>query len=92
MLAAVKAAAFPRVGRIEAISPNPNCNSEVTILFMEQERAPHKPKWARYFKLSSRKDAVGIIRFSDIILYDFQLTQRGALKKKAREYLQEYYK
>jgi hypothetical protein len=54
-----------------------------------QERAAHKPKWARFFKISTKKDAVGAVKISDILLYGFELTAKGALKKKSREYLQK---
>ncbi len=63
-------------------------DSEVTVHRMEQENAIHKPRWLRYFKLSKKKTAVSSIVLKEIVLYDFELTKNGALKKKSWEYLQ----
>lgn len=89
MLVAVKGTGetFPWVGTVKQVPFNPSYSSEVTIHWMEQERASHKPKWLRYFSPSTQRDAVSIVRYSDIILYDFQLTNKGCLKKKSRDYL-----
>ena len=80
---------FPQIGTVQAIPPNPDTTSNITIELMQQERAPHKPKWLRFFKMTS---AIRTVSFKQIILYDFQLTKCGALKKKSREYLQEHFK
>ena len=71
---------IPCIGRVSSISSN-----VVTINLLSQERAPHKPKWSRAFKDSQKSTAIS---YSDILLYDFELTNRGCLKKKTREYLQ----
>ncbi len=86
MLVATDGIAFPRVGTVQVIPPNPDAASQVTVQRMEQERAPHKPKWLRYFKPTA---VTGTISFEDVLLYDFNLTKSGALKKKSREYLQQ---
>ena len=80
---------FPQIGTVQAIPPNPEATSNITIELMQQERAPHKPKWLRFFKMTS---VIRTISFKQIILYDFELTKCGALKKKSREYLQEHFK
>ena len=80
---------FPQIGTVQAIPPNPDATSEIAIELMQQERAPHKPKWLRFFKPSS---VIRTVAFRQIILYDFELTKCGALKKKSREYLQEHFK
>ena len=85
---------FPQIGTVQAIPPNPDATSNITIELMQQERAPHKLKWLRFFKMTS---AIRTVSFKQIILYDFQLpnfqlTKCGALKKKSREYLQEHFK
>ncbi len=89
MLVAVQEAAFVQIGTVQAIPPDPHNDTLVTVHWMEQERAPHKPKWLRYFKPApiTKKNAVGTVTFADIMLYDFQLTKSGALKKKSREYI-----
>ncbi len=94
MLVAAQDASFVQVGTVQAIPPEPHSNTEVTVHWMEQERAPHKPKWLRYFKPVpvTKKTAIGTLRIADIILYDFQLTNNGALRKKSRDYLQPFYK
>ena len=79
---------FPKVGKVLSIPPNPTIESIIKIQWMGQERAPHKPKWMRSFKLGP-KNAVGCIKMNEIVLYGFQLTNRGCLKKKSREYLQK---
>ena len=89
MLIAILEDGFPRVGTVVAVSPNPCQTSEVQIHWMIQEKATHKPKWLRYFKPSQRKDAYGRIKIEDIVLYGFDLTEKGALKKKSRDYLQD---
>jgi len=90
MLVATAGATTARVGTVKDIAPNPSYELQITIHWMEQERAPHKSKWLRYFSPSTKKDSVGTITFDDILLYDFELTSKGALKKKSREYWQEY--
>ena len=81
-------ASFPKVGRVVSIPPNPSLTSDVTVHWMDQERAIHKPKWLRFFYPSKKKNAVGTISLQDILLYGFELTKKGGLKKKSREYLQ----
>ena len=44
---------FPDIAILQAIPPNPDATSEITIELMQQERAPHRPKWFRFFKPSS---------------------------------------
>ena len=85
MLVAVQGSTFVQVGTVQAIPADPNSDSKVTVHWMEQERAPHKPKWLRYFKPSpiTKKDAIGTVSFANIILYDFELTNNGGLRKKS---------
>ena len=87
MLVAVLDQTFPCIGKVTDVSPNPHPDSDLQIHWMIQEKASHKPKWLRYFKLSQRKDAMGTIKIKDVVLYGFDLTEKGALKKKSREYL-----
>ena len=81
---AAKGDNFPRVGRVTEIPSNPNYQSEVEVDWYRQERAPHKPRWLRYFQSTN---VIGKLPIEDIILYDFQLTNNGAFKKKTRDYL-----
>ena len=74
MLVAVVGPTFSRVGTVQSIPSKPCYGSKLAILWLEQEKAPHKPLWMRYFR-KSRKDAAGTITFSDIVLYDFELTK-----------------
>ena len=80
-------ASFPDVGRVIAINSSAQ-DTPVQVQWFDQERATHKPKWLRYFLPGSTTTS---IRYSDILLYDFQLTQKGALKKRSREYLQRHF-
>lgn len=84
MLVATQGATFVRVDIVQAILPDPCTDSDLTVHWMEQERALHKPKWLRYFKPVpiTKKDAVGTVTFADILLYDFKLTNNSALRKK----------
>ena len=84
MLVAVKGQSFPQIGKVTYIPDSPTLESSLQVQWLQQEKATHKPKWLRFFKSSS---ALGNILFSDIVLYDFDLTRHGALKKKARDYL-----
>ncbi len=88
MLVATEGVAFPQVGKVQVIPPNSGAATPITVQWMEQERAPHKPKWLRYFKPT---EVTGTISFEDILLYDFELTKCGALKKKTRDYLQKHF-
>ena len=86
MLVAIKGQSFPQVGTVLEIPPNATMDTTIGVQWMKQEKAAHKPKWSRFFQPST---SVGIITFHHILLYDFQLTNKGALKKKSREYLQK---
>ena len=90
LLVAVICNNFPRTAKVEAIPENPCSHSSVTVQWLEQRRNSQKPRWLRYFKPSKGKRPLGTITYSDIVLYDFQLTTNGAIKKKSREYLQKY--
>ena len=91
MLVATTGNDLPKVGKVQEIPSDPQLNSEIAIHWMTQEKAPHKPKWLRYFKLASGKNASGKAQVQDIVLYGFDLTNRGALKKRSREYLQKLF-
>ena len=62
--------------------------STIEVEWFQQEKAAHTPRWLRYFVLYS---TIGVVAISAIILYDFQLNNKGSLKKKSREFLQAYY-
>lgn len=70
------------------IPERPTIKSSLEIEWLQQERATHKPKWLRFFSKSGK---IGSISYSDIVLYDFCLTEKGALKKKSRDYLKDLY-
>ncbi len=72
MLVATHGVAFPRIGMVQAIPPNATETSQLSIQWMEHERAPHMPRWLRFFKPSA---VVGTVFFADIVLYDFMLTK-----------------
>ena len=74
----------PDIGKVCCIASNPNINSQIEVKLFKQERAPHKPKWLRYFFPTDKKCT---LLFSDVLLYDFELTRKGSLKKKTREFL-----
>ena len=80
-----------QVGIVQSIEGTSSLNSKLTVNWMAQEKASHKPKWLRSFKISTKKDSLGTITFNDILLYDFELTKNGTLKKKSRDYLQKYF-
>ena len=44
MLVAIKGPSFPQVGTAVAIPSNPAMNTSFDVQWMQQERAPHKPK------------------------------------------------
>ena len=85
MLIAVieEGSSFPRIGTVTNIPPNATKETPFIVHWMLQERAPHKPKWLRFFTPSTRKDSSGPVSFSDVVLYDFLLTPKGGLKKKS---------
>ena len=63
-------ASFPDVGKVIAI--NSNIDTPVAVQWFDQERATHRPRWLRFFLPGNMTSS---IRFSDILLYDFTLTQ-----------------
>lgn len=67
---------------------NPSIESPIMVHWMEQ-KAQHKSKWLRFIHPSAKRDAMRTVTYRDILLYDFKLTRKGALKKKSREYLQQ---
>jgi hypothetical protein len=86
MLVALQSKAeIPKIGEVSHIPPNPTPKSKIAIILYEQERSTHKPKWLRNFKATSRNCDVNL---SDIILYDFKLTNKGAIRKSTREFIQ----
>jgi hypothetical protein len=88
LIATTSSVKFPKIGRVIDIPPNLSMASTITVHWMKQEQATHKPKWLRFFTPSGKKNAVGTTTCKDILLYGFELTKKGALKKKSREYLQ----
>lgn len=76
---------IPSVAEVTQIPPNPSLESSINAVTFEQERAPHKPKWQRYF---NKTDKTCDILLKDIVLYDFKLTKNGAFQKTTRTYLQ----
>ena len=89
MLIATTGGDLPKIGKVQAIPSDPKLHSIISVHWMVQERAPHKPKWQRYFRPKSGATALGNVAIQDIILYGFDLTKNGALKKQSREYLQK---
>ena len=87
MLIAIVGDKFPKVGTVQIIPPNPSLETQIEVHWMIQERATHKPKWLRNFKPATSKYAIGSAYIKDIILFGFDLTNKGCLKKKSREYL-----
>ena len=82
-------ASFPRIGKVTALPTGNMClDSPIQVAWFQQERAPHKPQWLRFFKQTTH---ISTILIQEILLYDFLLTQKGALKKKSREYLKQFY-
>lgn len=86
MLVAVQGKSeIPTIGEVTHIPPNPSKENEVSLIVSEQESSIHKSKWLRVFKRTTK---ICIVNISDIILYDFQLTNKGAIRKSTREFLQ----
>ena len=75
---------FPQIGKVIALPSNANLESVLSVEWLQQERNTTKPKWLRFFKKSKGKQPLGTITYSQILLYDFELTSSGALKKKSR--------
>ena len=83
MLIAIADSDIARVGKVLAIPSNISLDSNITIQWMVQERAPHKPKWQRIFKFGA-KDVFGETELKNVL---FELPNKGCLKKKSRDYL-----
>ena len=86
MMVAAKGVGFPRVGKVTSIPEDRTLHSSVQVQWYHQQRAPHKPRWLRYF---SPSNVSGELKIDEIVLYDFNLTKMGSLKKKSRDYLKE---
>lgn len=78
----------PYLATIVEVPFNLSLESAVTVNWLNPEKAPHKSRWLRYFKPSTQTASVSL---QDIILYDFELTKSGALKKQARDFLKQEY-
>ena len=80
-------ASFPRIGKVTVLpTRNAGLDSPIQVMWFQQERASHKPQWLRFFKQTTH---TGTVQMKEIILYDFLLTQKGALKKQSRDYLKQ---
>ena len=86
MVAITATSEIPMIAEVSSIEPNPTLESRITVTLFEQESNKHKPKWLRYFKKTAEHAESQI---SDIILYDFELTRMGALRKSTRDFLME---
>ena len=75
---------FPRVGRVTTVPSDPTLQFFIQVEWYKQERATHKPQWLRCFSPSA---VLGELQIDEIVLYDFELTKKGAFKKKTRDYL-----
>ena len=75
---------LPQFGKvIIGIPPNVSLKSKVTIKLMIRERASHKPVWICVFKFESR-EIVGETEVKSILLYIFNLTNKGCLNRKSQ--------
>ena len=79
----------PQIAVVESVLTQ-SSTLTITISWMDQERAPHKPRWLRTWHKSSKFPQT-TIDVSNVLLYDIILTNKGALKKVTREYLQKEY-
>ncbi len=76
---------IPTIGEAVAIPPNPTMDSHFTLtLWTMEKKAVHKPRWLRTYSKSSQQTALLI---TDVLLYDFTLTNKGMLRKTTRDYL-----
>ena len=75
---------LPSIGEVTGVPDNPCTNSNIQLHYYIQERAPHKPKWLRFFRKSERW--TGTACYHDVLLYDFTLTKMGALRKSTRKH------
>ena len=78
----------PQIGTVVRI---PDADTpEVEIAWMEHERSSKKATWLRSFRQSKRPHTT--ISLDNILLYNFELNQRGqTLRKTTREELQTIY-
>ena len=92
LLAIHGSAGLPKVGKVCSIEDT-TCRSEdskITVEWLIQKQVKNKPRWLRPYKMCDDPER-GIIKFTDILLYDFLLTNTGCLKKQSREYLQQFF-
>ena len=78
---------FLFIAKVTSVPDQPTLQSSVEVQWYCQERAPHKPRWLRYFHPSKKPS--GQLQISNIILYDFKLTNKRGLQKKTRDYLKD---
>ena len=88
MMIAVKGDSFPRISKVTNLPATPNLQSLIGVNWYHQQKAAHKPRWLQFFLPSTQTRSIMI---EEIVLYDFDLTKKGALKKKSRDYLQEHF-
>ena len=80
----------PHIGKVLAVSTEVDRTLQFTFSFqwLEREKAAHKSKWIKYYHLSNK---VGVAKYSDVLLYDFKLTDKGLMRKNTRDYLRPLY-
>lgn len=78
----------PFIAIVTEIPPTLSLESSITINWMDQEKALHKSKWFKCLKTTTQSATVPL---HEVILYDFELTKNGALKKHTREFKKNEY-
>ena len=80
----------PHIGKVLAVSTEVDRILDYTFSFqwLQAERTTHKSRWLKYYHQS---DKVGIAKYSEVLLYDFKLTDKGLICKNTRDYLRPLY-
>lgn len=69
-----------------------NIQQKFYLYATETEQTQHLVDFMMQHSRGDKKVKYTIATYSDIVLYDFELTTNGALKKTSRDYLQSYIK
>ena len=83
---------MPQLATVIKLPKEKNLEGEVKIHWLEMKAGQKTARWFHFFQPSYKKNNTAVIQYKNILLYDIELTKKGALKKESREYLKEQYK
>ena len=91
MLVAVSGQVFPKIGKVVHIPPNPGQDADITTHWLVQERAAHKPKWARFLKFQQKRMQWELLKLVIFCYTDLNLLQKELSRKSLGNIYRRFY-